>query len=341
MSAHVTPPTISSHNFTLPGIRLLYLIGSLPAILVIIVAGMSVLEPNFYGSANIINILRNTSFLAIVACGQALVIIGGGFDLSVGSVVALASVVCAKTMNMASVSFPDNDILIVICGVLAGLGSGAAVGLINGLCVALLKVSGFVVTLGTMTAVAGVTLMITSGIPVYGLPQSFVTEFGRARFLGLPTAVYFMLVVVAAMVFVQRFTLFGRYVYAIGGNPGAAMVSGVNVKRHIVGTYLVSGILAALVGILLTAQVGSGQASFGGDNLMYQSIAAAVIGGVLLRGGVGRVEIVALSSLFLIILNNSLNLLHINSRLQPVVLGFILVFAVVLDELRGGKKSYD
>ena len=314
-------------------------IGFLPALLLAVIIGMSAAYPQFYGPINILNILRNASFLTIVACGQALVIIAGGFDLSVGAVVALASVVAAKTMAMVAIAFPGNDALIIASGVAAGLGSGLVVGLINGLCVARLKVSGFVVTLGTMSATAGVALMITSGIPVYGMPDAFVKGFGRAQFLGLPTAIYLAAIVVIAMVFVQRRTLFGRYVFAVGGNADAAVVSGVAIKRHVVGTYALSGVLAALTGLLLTAQIGSGQASFGGDRMMLQSIAAAVIGGVSLRGGVGRVEIVAVSALFLTILGNALNLLHIDSRLQPVFLGFIMVTAVALDELSRRRKS--
>ena len=314
-------------------------IGFLPALLVALVAGMSAIDAQFYGIINILNILRNASFLAMVACGQALVIIAGGFDLSVGAVVALASVVTAKTMAAVSATFPGNNAVIIASGVAAGLGCGLAVGLVNGFCVAKLKVSGFVVTLGTMSATAGVGLMITSGIPVYGMPDVFVKGFGRAQVFGLPTAVYVAVAVVLVMMFAQQRTLFGRYVYAIGGNVDAAVVSGVLIQRHIVGTYVVSSVLAALTGILLTAQVGSGQASFGGDRMMLQSIAAAVIGGVSLRGGVGRVEIVIISALFLTILGNALNLLHIDSRLQPVFLGIIMVAAVALDELSQRRKS--
>ncbi|MCA6100763.1 ABC transporter permease [Bradyrhizobium australafricanum] len=314
-------------------------VGFLPALLVLLVAGMSAVDPQFYGIINILNILRNASLLAIVACGQALVIIAGGFDLSVGAVVALASVVTAKTMAAAATAFPGNNALIIASGMAAGLGSGAVVGLVNGFCVAKLKVSGFVVTLGTMSATAGVGLMITNGIPVYGMPDIFVKGFGRAQALGLPTAVHVALVIIIVMVFAQRRTLFGRYVYAIGGNVDAAIVSGVSIQRHVVGTYVVSSMLAALTGILLTAQVGSGQASFGGDRMMLQSIAAAVIGGVSLRGGVGRIEIVAISALFLTILGNALNLLHVDSRLQPVFLGVIMVAAVALDELSRRSKA--
>jgi len=314
-------------------------IGFLPALLVALVAGMSAIDAQFYGIINILNILRNASFLAIVACGQALVIIAGGFDLSVGAVVALASVVTAKTMAATSATFPGNNAIIIASGVAAGLGCGLAVGLVNGFCVAKLKVSGFVVTLGTMSATAGVGLMITSGIPAYGMPDVFVKSFGRAQVFGLPTAAHVAVAVVLVMMLAQQRTLFGRYVYAIGGNVDAAVMSGVSIQRHIVGTYVVSSVLAALTGILLTAQVGSGQASFGGDRMMLQSIAAAVIGGVSLRGGIGRVEIVTISALFLTILGNALNLLHIDSRLQPVFLGVIMVAAVALDELSQRRKS--
>ncbi len=321
--------------------RLASNVGILPVLLIAIVVAMSVVEPNFRGLANVLNILRNGSFLAIVSCGQALVLIIGGFDLSVGATIALASVVAAKVMGWGATSLPGQTGLIVALGVLAGLGSGAIVGLVNGLCVSLLKISGFIVTLGTMSATLGVALILTNGIPVYGMPQSFVSGFGRAQWLGLPTAVYLAFAIIALMVFVQRTTLLGRYVYAIGGNTHAAVVSGVSIGRYVVSTYVISGALAATTGILLTAQVGSGQASFGGDRMMLQSIAAAVIGGVSLRGGIGRIEIVALSALFLIILTNALNLLRVDSRLQLVFLGIIMVTAVALDEASRRRKASD
>jgi ribose transport system permease protein len=305
--------------------------GLLPLLLLIVVVVMSLVEPNFYGVINILNILRNASFLTVVAIGQALVLIAGGFDLSVGATIALASVVAAKVMAWGALAYPSQPGLAIAMGVLASLGCGVAVGLVNGLCVAKLKISGFVVTLGTMSATAGVALMITNGIPVYGMPKTFVQDFGRAQWLGLPTAVYVALALIAIMAFVQRRTILGRYIYAIGGNAVAAVVSGVSTQLYEVSTYVICGFLAALTGVLLTAQVGSGQASFGGDRMMLQSIAAAVIGGVSLRGGVGRVEIVAVSALFLTILTNALNLLRVDSRLQPVFLGIIMVAAVALD----------
>ena len=240
-------------------------------------------------------------------------IILGGFDLSVGAVVALGERGDRHHVRLHLLLFRRQCRHHRERRRCRAWLRKLAVGLVNGFCVAKLKVSGFLVTLGPMSATAGVGLMITRGIPVYGMPEIFVKGFGRAQIFGLPTAVYVALAVVLVMMsFAQRRTLFGRYVYAIGGNVDAAVVSGVSIQRHIVGTYVVSSVLAALTGILLTAQVGSGQASFGGDRMMLQSIAAAVIGGVSLRGGIGRVEIVTISALFLTILGNVLNLLHID-----------------------------
>nr|WP_244978528.1 ABC transporter permease [Bradyrhizobium pachyrhizi] len=305
----------------------------LPILLAALIIAMCVADPRFFGLPNITNILRNASALAIVACGQALVLIVGGFDLSVGATVALASEIAAVTMRWAAGIFPGQDVLVIALGVVAALGTGLLIGLVNGICVTVFRVSGFIVTLGSMSVTLGIALIITNGIPVYGLPQSFITEFGRARWLGVPGAAYVAIAVVLLLAFVQRRTLLGRYFYAIGGNVEAAVVSGVPTKRYQTVAYMISGLLASVTGLLLTALVGSGQASFGGDLMMLQSIAAAVIGGVSLHGGVGRVGMVALSALFLSVLSNSLNLLRVDSRIQPIFLGLILICAVSLDEI--------
>ncbi|MBO0663112.1 ABC transporter permease [Jiella sp. MQZ9-1] len=339
MSSTVALPAHNTSSASRDILHSLLRVGLLPLLLLIVVVGTSLMSPYFLGWLNVLNILRMASFLAIIACGQALVIIAGGFDLSVGAVVALSSVVTAKVMAALSTALGGPELLVAVLGVLAGLGSGFAIGLFNGLCVSRLKVSGFVVTLGTMSATAGIGLLLTNGIPVYGMPNSFVKAIGRSQVLGFPIAIYIGLAIVMVIAFVQRRTLFGRYVYAIGGNQEAAVVSGVSIRRHLVGTYVLSGVLAALVGILLTALVGSGQATLGGDTMMLQSIAAAVIGGVSLRGGIGRVEVVAVAALFLTILSNALNLLHVDSRLQPIFLGLIMVVAVALDEFSRRRMS--
>ena len=314
-------------------------IGLLPILLAIVIAFMAIFEQKFFGLNNIFNVLRSTSFLAIVAAGQMLVLIVAGFDLSVGAVIALTSTVMAKAMQNLGGMFPDQDFVIITLGILAGLGCGLFIGLINGLCVAFLRVSPFMVTLGTLSIATGLALLLTQGIPVYGMPNSFVKDFGRALWFGLPTTVYVALAIILAVWVVQTRTRFGRYLYAVGGNLQAAIVSGVPARFNVILAYVLCSMLAATAGILMTARLGSGQASMGGNTVMLQSIAAAVIAGVSLRGGVGRVELVALGALFLSILTNAMNLLRIDSKMQVVVLGVILVMAAALEEFARRRRA--
>jgi len=319
--------------------RMLVAVGLLPLLLVLVVVVMSLVEPKFYGTFNVLNILRQSSFLAIVACGQMLVLIVGGLDLSVGAVVALTSCVMAQTMQALGVAYPESSSLVVAGGIAAGLGCGLAVGLVNGACVAFLRISPFMVTLGTLWIATGVGLLLTNGIPVYGMPDPFIKEFGRGLWYGVPTTVYVALVVVFLVVVMQRTTLLGRYLFAIGGNVQAATVSGVATAGYIIAAYVICSLLASISGILQTARLGSGQATLGGDLLMLESIAAAVIGGASLRGGIGRAEAVALSAVFLSILSNSMNLLKVDSKMQLVILGLILVAAVAIDEFGKRRRS--
>ncbi|MBX9629670.1 MAG: ABC transporter permease [Burkholderiales bacterium] len=284
------------------------------------------------GMFNIFNVARNSSALLIVASGQMLVLVVGGFDLSVGAVIALTSVVTAKVMAVMLEGAPEDVTLAIIAGVAAGMGCGFVTGLINGACVAFLRISPFMVTLGTSSIATGVALLLTNGIPVYGMPDAFVKDFGRAIWFGLPMPVYVSLSILVLVWIMQRRTTVGRYIHAIGGNVQAAMVSGVNTNFYLILAYTLCGMLASLTSLLLTARLGSGQATMSG-NLMLESIAAGVIAGVSLRGGVGRVEMVALSALFLSILTNAMNLLKVNSKIQTIFMGIIVVAAVALDEL--------
>lgn len=308
--------------------------GILPLLLCALILVLALAVPHFASVQNVLNVLRSSSFLLIVASGQMLVLIVGGFDLSVGSVVALSSVVSAIVMADLKVPLAGDPGLIIALGVLAGLGCGFAVGLVNGLCVAWMRISPFMVTLGTMSIAGGVAFLLTDGIPVYGMPVGYVKNFGRGLWFDLPAAVYLALAVVAAIWVVQNLTRTGRYIFAIGGNLDAALVSGVRTKTYLVAAYSLCAVLAALTGLALTAEIGSGQASMGAQ-LTLESIAAAVIAGVSLKGGVGRVEMVALGSIFLLILTNAMDLLNVDSRLQTIFLGVILVLAVAAEEIRG------
>jgi ribose transport system permease protein len=315
-------------------------LGFLPTVLVILVVILALFVPRFLTLQNIFNVLRSSSYLVILSAGQMIVLIVGGFDLSVGAVVPLASVVSALVMVWAKDVAPAQTGFIVLLGVLSGIGSGLAVGLVNGLSVAFLKVSPFIVTLGSMSIATGVALLLTNGIPVYGMPQAYVDGFGRGLWLQLPTAVYLAALVVALVWFIQNFTRMGRYLYAIGGNLQAATVSGVRTKTYLILAYAFCSILAAISGLALTAQIGSGQAVISAQ-LTLESIAAAVIAGVSLKGGVGRVEMVTLAAFFLLILTDAMDLLKIDPRIQTIFLGCIVVLAVALDEIAKRRASVD
>jgi ribose transport system permease protein len=301
-------------------------------VLVVLVVILALFVPHFLALQNIFNVLRNSSYLVIMAAGQMLVLIVGGFDLSVGAVVALTSVSSALVMAGLKDSLADEPGIIVFLGVAAGIGSGLAVGLVNGLCVAFLRISPFMVTLGSMSIATGVALLLTNGIPVYGMPKVYVDEFGRGLWMQLPTAVYLAAVIVALVWMMQNFTRMGRYIFAIGGNLQAAIVSGVRTKTYLVLAYAICSVLASVSGLALTAQIGSGQAVIG-SQLTLESIAAAVIAGVSLKGGVGRVEMVTLAAFFLLILTDAMDLLKIDPRIQTIFLGIIVVLAVAVDEM--------
>jgi ribose transport system permease protein len=312
--------------------RLYGAIGFLPIMLVGLVVIFAFVVPHFLILPNVLNVLRSSSYLVILAVGQMLVLMVGGFDLSVGAVVALSSVSSALVMAGLKDQMADQAALIIVAGVLTGLGCGFLVGLVNGLCVAFLTVSPFMVTLGTASIATGVALLLTNGIPVYGMPVGYVDGFGRALWLKLPSAVYLAIAIVAAVFVLQNFTRMGRYIVAIGGNLQAAIVSGVPTRIYLVATYALCSVFASISGLALTAQIGSGQAAIN-SHLTLESIAAAVIAGVSLKGGIGRVEMVALGALFLLILTNAMDLLTIDPRIQTIFLGVIVVLAVALDEL--------
>jgi ribose transport system permease protein len=249
--------------------------GFLPVLLTVLLVAFALFVPNFVAVQNLLNVLRSSSYLVIIAAGQMLVLIVGGFDLSQGAVVALTSVSSALVMVAFKDTFANEPGLIILVGVLAGLGCGAIVGLVNGVCVAFLRISPFMVTLGTMSIATGFALLLTSGIPVYGMPKSYVEGFGRGLWLDLPTAFYLAAAVVAVIWVMQNYTRMGRYILAIGGHMQA---------------------------------------------------------GVSIKGGVGRVEMVALGAILLLTLTDAMDLLRIDPRIQAIFLGIIVVLAVALDE---------
>ncbi|MGE0006519.1 MAG: ABC transporter permease [Parvibaculaceae bacterium] len=313
--------------------RLFARIGVLPILLVMAVVIFSLASEHFLSARNLTNVARQSTYLVVVALGQMIALVTGGIDMSVGVTVALSSVICALVMAYLLPAMPDALFLVILLGVAAGFLGATLMGLINGIGVAYLGVSPFMMTLGLASVGFGVALYLTSGTPVRGMPDEFGAIFGFGVFLGIPVPIYAAVLIVGLLYVLMNRTTLGRYFYAIGGNPKAARLSGVNERSTLLAAYLLCSALTAISGLLLTARLATGEANIGAS-LPLESIAACVIGGISLSGGVGRVSGAVLGALFIGLVQNGMNLARIDSYLQMVVIGAILIFAVVADRLR-------
>lgn len=307
--------------------------GVLPFLIILATIIFTILSDNFLTARNLINVSRQTTYLIIVTMGQMLALLTGGFDLSVGTILALSSVVGALAMSAMNAAFPDSVALVIFVGLMAGLFAGLSVGVINGIGVSVFNVNPFMMTLGMASVGFGIALFLTGGVPVYGMPESFSDIFGFGRFMGIPTPVLITAGLIIIMYFLVNWTKIGRYFYAVGGNIKASSLSGINTKYVLFLAYLFCSSLATISGLLLTARLETGEANIG-VSMPLESIAACVIGGVSLRGGVGRVESVVLGALFIGLIQNGMNLARIESYLQTVVLGILLILAVAFDQFR-------
>lgn len=316
-----------------PLTRLFVKLGVLPFFLAAAFIGFALLSSNFLTPGNLLNVARQSVYLVLVSLGQMLVLISGGFDLSVGTVIALSSVVSASVMVWLAPMFPDAIWFVILCAVLAGMAVALVIGAINGIGVAIFEVSPFIMTLGVSSVGTGLALFLTGGVPVSGLPFEFSDLFGFGQVLGLPVPVVIALLAIAIMwVFMAR-TRAGARIYAVGGNLRAAHLSAINTKGTLVLVYAVCSIIAAITGMLLTARVETGEANLG-SSMAMESIAACVIAGVSLRGGIGRVENVVLGAFFIVLVQNGMNLAKVSSYMQMVLLGAMLILAVICDQLR-------
>lgn len=294
-------------------------------LLVIVVELLTV--PAFGRWANISNILMQNSIIGIVACGMFLIILLGGFDLSVGAVGATTSTLAAAMI--VGVNTP--------VGIVVALCVGLIVGALNGTFVSVLGMSPFVVTLGTQSVVLGALFVATQAKPVYGVPEG-ITSFGLGRVAGVPIVTIVFAVVVALVWALLRYSRFGHYVYAVGGNEEAARLAGVNTTAVIIGTYAIGGLLAALAGILLLTQTGIGQPA-AATTWPLSAIAAVVVGGVPLSGGSGKVSAVVLGTFLLGVIANALNLNGVSSYWQPAVTGAVILVAVGIDSYQRKRKA--
>jgi ribose/xylose/arabinose/galactoside ABC-type transport system permease subunit len=321
-----------------------------PMVLALLVVVASIAVPGFFTRANLTTILLHVSINAVLALGLTYVIITAGIDLSVGSVVGLAGVLAAATLTNAGVVATLGPVGAALAAAAVGLAVGAALGFVNGALVAWLRVAPFIVTLATMTVGRGAARLFTGGVPI-GFPDAGDPAYaqkvdaldalhaaggGRVPLPGLPSGfpvpALVMLVLIAIGAFVLVRTRFGRYVYAVGGNEEAARLSGVPVPRILLGVYVISGACAGLAAVLLVGQLRSGGPDTG---TMYElnAIAAAVIGGTSLFGGIGSAWGALTGALLIGVLNNALDLLGVQSFWQEIAKGVIILLAVLFDVL--------
>lgn len=291
---------------------------------------------SFYGStfltvANLFNIADQIAVIAIMAIGMTLVIIAGGIDLSSGSLLALSAVLSTWLIQEAAGAVRATPMSMIVCCA-AGIVVCALVGLGTGLLVTVFRMPAFIVTLGVMLIARGSAEKLTKGQSVSELPDGF-TWLGRASTLGLPNAVFLMIVLYAAAHFLMSQTVLGRYLYAVGGNAEAARLSGVPVRSVIVFSYVLCGALAGVGGVITASQLRTGSPIYG-DKYELFVIAAVVVGGTSLSGGEGKILGTLIGAFLIAVINNGMNLLGLQSWDQQIVLGAVIILAVLLDRFK-------
>jgi ribose transport system permease protein len=294
-----------------------------PLTIVVLVILLAILTDTFLQRANLTNVLTQMAVLAIVAFGVTLVMVGGAFDLSVGSQVALHGSVAAMVMVGTGS---------IWLGVLAGLAAGAFFGLVNGLLVTVLRINPFIVTLGTLVIGRGVALAITGSRPVSGLPED-LRGFGLNTPLGLPWIVWVMIACFALATYVLHLTPFGLHLFATGGNREAARLSGIRVQRITISSFVLSGLFAAVAGIAVTGRLRTGQPTVG-TFLELFAVAAVVLGGSSLYGGRGTMWRTLAGVTLIAIIQNGLNLLNVSAPYQQITIGVVFIVAASSEFVR-------
>mgnify|MGYP000844158918 CR=1 FL=1 len=302
------------------------------AILVVILAS---LRPNFLSPFNIFNVMRQIAFIGILAVGMTFVILTAGIDLSVGSLLAFAGIVCASvakgTRGLLEGGVTDPGGVRVLMAAGAAILVGLAIGLLQGSLIARAGIPAFIVTLGGLGAWRGATLLWSDGQPISSFSDDF--KFWGQGFVGpVPIPVIFFLALVIIGQIVLKYTQYGRWIYALGGNPEASRLSGLNVKALTTSVYVISGFCAGLAGFLLTSRLNSAE-QVAGQGYELQAIAAVVIGGTSLFGGQGGMIGTLIGAMLIGVLNNGLVILNVSPYYQPIVIGSIIVLSVYIDQL--------
>jgi ribose transport system permease protein len=300
--------------------------------LALMIGALSLMSDRFLTPDNGLNILRQISVNLCLSIGMTLVILSGGIDLSVGSILGFAGAVAAGLLR-SGLEIPATDLVLqftAVGAVLAGIAVGGALGWCNGFFITRFRLPPFIATLGMLSVARGLTMLWTGGFPITNLGPDF-GFIGTGFVLGVPMPVWIMLVLVGVFIVITRRTPFGRHLYAVGGNERAARLTGLRVKRIKIAVYTVAGALAGVAGLIVTARLDSAQPNAG---LTYEldSIAAVVIGGTSLSGGRGSVAGTVLGCLIIGVLNNGLFLLNVSPFWQLVVKGLVILVAVAIDQ---------
>jgi ribose transport system permease protein len=294
----------------------------------VLAGALALLSPSFLAASNLLNVLRQISVNALLAYGMTAVILCAGIDLSVGSVLAVSGALAA---GLAVAGWPAP------AAMAAALLAGAAMGLVNGLFVAVFRIAPFIATLGGLTIFRGVALVYTDGRPITGLPDAF-DDLGNGVAAGIPVPVWVMLAFLGLTWFLLRLTSLGRAVYAVGGNEEAARLSGLPVVRTKLLVYGYAGLASALGGLVLTGRLNSAQPT-AGTGFELDAIAAVVVGGTSLSGGRGTVLGTFLGAAIIGVLNNGMNLLDVSAFYQQIVKGGVILAALLIDRLVATRKD--
>ncbi|HYO80384.1 MAG TPA: ABC transporter permease [Bryobacteraceae bacterium] len=284
---------------------------------------LAIASPHFLTSTNLSSVVRQTAVINIMALGMTLIIVSGGIDLSVGAILAMAGLLGTMAMEGGQP---------IGVGLLIGVATGAFWGLTNGVLTTRLKINPFIVTLGTLGIVRGITLIISNGLPVHNIPRGF-SFLGEGNLLGVPFVLWILLICALAMHFIMEHTVLGRYAFAIGSNAEAAWYAGIPVSFYTTAVYCIGGLLTGLAGMIEASRLMTGQPT-AGQGYELQAIAAVVIGGGSLRGGEGSVTGTLVGAFIMGLLANGSDLLGISPYLQQAIIGAVIILAVSFDEIR-------
>jgi len=301
-------------------------LGALSALILLCIV-MTFLSSNFLTPVNLLNILQQISIISIIAVGLTFVIILGGIDLSVGSIVAFSGLIMAGLM----VKFHMNPWISILAGILCG----SILGFINGIMISGLNIPPFIATLGMMSIARGAAFTISGGAPIYTFPDAFLSISGRIGIIPIPAIIMIIIFIIAS--YILKYTVLGRYTYAIGGNETTSVLSGISVKFYKTVVYTLSGFFCAISAVLLTSKLDSA-VPVAADGYELDAIAAVVIGGTSMTGGEGKISGTLIGALIMGVVNNGLNLLTVPQGPQRIIKGAIIVIAVAIDLIRK-KKS--